>query len=204
MQLEQMKEQNAVEMQQTEIQADVQKEQAKAQAQAAVQQHLNELENQRRMAELQGERELAQFKANLDAQVEQAKIASAEKLAGIENDREILKARIAQETAIEVARIGAAATDGAAEDARAQARDAQIEGSVSMDKVSKAIETMGKTHGDALNKLVDVQSASAAQIARLHQSLTSEKEIVRDPKTGKAVGMRAKPSPKDLAKAVAN
>ena len=57
-QIEQMKAQNEAQMQQVELQASVQAEQAKAQAQAAVQQHLNELENQRRMAELQGEEEI--------------------------------------------------------------------------------------------------------------------------------------------------
>jgi len=34
----------------------------------------------------------------------------------------------------------------------------------------------------------------------LHTALTAEKEVVRDPKTGKPTGVRIKPNPKALVK----
>lgn len=192
MQLEQMKEQGEAQRHAAELQADVQKEQAKAQSQAAVQQHLNELENQRRMAELAGERELAQFKAQLDMQIEQAKIAQADRLAAIENDREILKARIQQETAIQVANINANAKADVAAEARAEAKDDEISGAVpdkelhsKIDQLTVAFNTMAKAQDGASKGAND-------NIERIHKALTAEKEIVRDPTTGKATGVRVK------------
>lgn len=194
MQLEQMKEHNAVQLQQSQIQADAQAEASKAQAQAAVQQHLNQLEDQRRQNELQGEQQLEQYKADLNMQVEQAKIASAERMAQIENDREILKARIQQETAIEVARISASVSDGKQEEARAQVQDDQLSGGVPDRELHSKIDSLANTVQQAVQNQGQNDS-----FAKLHEALTAEKEVVRDPKTGKATGIRVKQSKPDNA-----
>lgn len=209
MQIEQMKEQSAERLQTVKMQADAQTEAAKAQSQEAVQQHLNILESQRRMAELAGERELEQYKAQLNMQLEQAKLEQAERIATMENQNEILKARIQQETAIEVARIGAKATSGEEEEAEAQARDNEIEGPTHEESVtaalSKIMEHISKPQPDiagAINNLASAHKASSDSIASLHKAVSGEREIVRDPKTGKATGVRPKVSPADLAKAI--
>lgn len=94
-QLQQAKMQGEMQLAQQKAQIDAQTEAAKAQSQAAVQQHLNELENARENQRMAGEMQLAQFK-----------IESEGRLA-------IEKAHIDAAARIEVARIAAEASDGA-------------------------------------------------------------------------------------------
>lgn len=94
-QLQQAKMQGEMQLAQQKAQIDAKTEAAKAQSQAAVQQHLNELENARENQRMQGEMQLAQFK-----------IESEGRLA-------IEKAHIEAASRIEVARITAKASDGA-------------------------------------------------------------------------------------------
>lgn len=94
-QLQQVKMQGEMRMAQQKAQIDAQTEASKAQSQAAVQQHLNELENARENQRMAGEMQLAQFK-----------IESEGRLA-------IEKAHIEAASRIEVARITAKASDGA-------------------------------------------------------------------------------------------
>lgn len=219
MQIEQAKLQGSIQMQQAKIQADAQAEATKAQAQAAVQQHLNQLEDQRRIHELQGEQELERFKASNDMQIKQAEIEQAERLAVMENERELTKARIQQETAIMVARINAAATDGAEEEKMAVEEDKALEaGSEEEDedmkntreigeKLDALIAHLGKPQPDvagAINNLAQAHKQTHEGISNLHKAVTSEKEIVRDPKTGKPSGVRIKPDPKELANQLRN
>lgn len=94
-QLQQAKMQGEMQLAQQKAQIDAQTEATKAQSQAAVQQHLNELENARENQRMAGEMQLAQFK-----------IESEGRLA-------IEKAHIEAASRIEVARIAAKASDGA-------------------------------------------------------------------------------------------
>ena len=94
-QYQQTKLQGEMQLAQQKAQIDAQTEATKAQSQAAVQQHLNELENAREHQRMAGEMELARFK-----------IESEGRLA-------IEKAHIAAAASIEVARINSAVSDGA-------------------------------------------------------------------------------------------
>lgn len=114
--------QNAA-IKQQELQQQAQIEGQKAQAQMATQQHLNDLENQRRMAELQGEQQLQREKMASEQQLEIERLNRESVAQGAQMDMELKKALIQKETAIEVARIGAKATTGEQEEARAQSQE---------------------------------------------------------------------------------
>lgn len=202
--IEQQKMQSEMQMRQQEAQLDAQVEQAKQASQAQQAQQQNELEAQRESAKLQAEMQIQREKLAGEQHTKSLELQQAERLAQIENDREILKARIQQETAIAVANINASAKADVAAEASAQARDDQIEGPVpdkelhaKIDQLSSAFNTMAKAQDQASKGAND-------NIDKLHKALTSEKEIVRDPKTGKASGVRIKQDPKDLAKQLRN
>lgn len=188
LQIAQQKAQIEAQMQQQSIQADAQAEAVKAQAQAAVQQHLNELENARRQQEIASEERMQQIKINSEGQIELA------------------KAEIQQQTAIAVARIAAGASGGENEEATANARVDQDLGPVKDEvlhaKIDQLSSRMDGTQSDmatAMSNIAQAHQQTAQGIQAMHKSLSSEKEIVRDPKTGKATGVRTKPDPKDLA-----
>ena len=203
-QLEQMKTQGAIQTQQAQLQGDLQagaaklaqeKElaQYKMQMDAQTDQHENALEAQREQAKLAQEMELQRLK--LDSQMQ----------------LELAKARIQQETSIAVARIGAKLTGGEEEEAEAQVRDDAIEGPVRDDelhaKLDALMQHLSQPQPDvagAINNLAQAHAKTADGIANLHKAVTSEREIVRDPKTGKPSGVRIKPSPKDLANQLRN
>ena len=94
-QLQQAKMQGEMQLAQQKAQIDAQTEATKAQSQAAVQQHLNELENERENQRMQGEMALARYKIESEGQLA------------------IQKAHIDAAAKIEVARITAKASDGA-------------------------------------------------------------------------------------------
>ena len=56
-----------------------------------------------------------------------------------------------------------------------------------------------KPLADAVSKLADAHAKSAEL---MHSAMTGEKEVVRDPKTGKAVGVRTKVKSNQLGKAL--
>jgi hypothetical protein len=199
-----------LQIEQQKAQIEAQTEANKAQAQIATQQHLNQIENEREMQRLAGEQQLRQAEIQAQSEADQRKLDSEMAMRRIELDAEtqleLAKAHIQQETAIEVARISAKATDGAQEEARAQARDDKYEGPVrddelhaKLDKLTEAVSNAANDNrtSDAINNLAKAHSESTAA---LHKAMTSEKEIVRDPKTGKPVGVRVKQSNADLAK----
>ncbi len=120
---------------------------------------------------------------------------------------ELRKAYIQQETAIAVARIGAGKTDGAEEEGIA------VEGSEEDEDMKNSKEILSKmeqliTHltkpqpdvAGAITHLANAHTQStlalmadhAKSIDKLHQAVSSEKEIVRDPKTGTPTGVRIK------------
>ncbi len=98
LQMQQM--QQEWQMQQMKTQAEAQSEAVKAQSQAAVQQHLNVLEDQRRAHEIQMESQMRAMEAQFEAKLE------------------LMKAHIQAAASIEVARINAKADDGAQAEAR--------------------------------------------------------------------------------------
>lgn len=112
-----------MQLEQQKLQANAQAEQVKAQTQMQTQQHLNEIEAHRRLAELQGEQQLQREKMAMEHTLEMERIAADMRRAEAEHHIELQKALIQKETAIEVARISAKATTGEAEEARAQAQE---------------------------------------------------------------------------------
>lgn len=205
-----------MQLEQQKLQVEAQSEQAKAQSQIAVQQHLNELENQRRIAELEGEQQLQREKLAMEDAAAQRKLETEAQLRQIEleaeTNLELQKAHIQQQTAIEVARIGAQATLGAAEEANATAQVEADEGGseAKEDKLAAILERLTEattkpadtSTADALKAMAKAHEGHTKSIQALHKAVTSEKELVRDPKTGKATGVRVKQSPQDMAAAL--
>lgn len=201
-----------MQLEQQKAQLQAQTEQAKAQSQAAIQQHLNQVEAERRTLELQQEGQLAQQKMEMESQIE------------------LKKAYIQQQTAIIVARIGAKASDGAEEEAMAieeaggpededMKNTKEIHGMMQqlLEHLSKpqpqpeqppqqdvagAINNLAQAHHAANQNMVGAMNAHSHAISNLHKAVSSEKEIVRDPKTGKPTGVRVKVNPQDLGKAM--
>lgn len=96
---------------------------AEANAKAASDQHLNELEDARRQREIASEEATAERKMTMEHQFRLEELAQTERI-------EIFKATKAQETAIEVARINAKATIGAEEESRAVEEANSAEGAL--------------------------------------------------------------------------
>ena len=99
-QLQQTKMQGEMQLAQQKAQLDAQTRAQEAQSQAAVQQHLNQLENERENNRMAGEMRLAEYKINQEGQLA------------------IQKAHIQAAASIEVARINAKASDGAEAESR--------------------------------------------------------------------------------------
>jgi hypothetical protein len=219
MQIEQTKEQNAQQRAMAEISAKEQADIAEANATAATNQHLNELEAQRRAQEIHLEDQASQREAERAAEQQRAQWDHEERLAKINGDRDIMiaerKAMIAKEQAIEVARISAQATTGEAEEARAIAeadatdgagtgRDDELHGK--MDDLIKVLMNVAQQPKQDLTPHIAALSKAQAQhgeaIGKLHKAVTAEREIVRDPKTGKPSGVRVKVQPADIGRAL--
>lgn len=223
MQIEQQKEQNSQQRAVAEINAKQQAEIAEAAAKAQTDQHLNQLEAERRALELRLEDQAAQRAAEREAQQQQAEWAHEERLAEINARRDITiaekKAFIAKEQAIEVARINAAATTGEEEEARAVSevddtgaivapakppRDDEMHGK--MDDLIKVLVNMAQKPQQDLTShiqaMAQAQTKHGEAIGNLHKAVTAEREIVRDPKTGKPSGVRVKVAPDKLGKAL--
>lgn len=208
-------------------QAKIQAEQVKAQGDLQVQQAQLSADLQTGAAKLQQEKELEQYKTQMQAQTDQrenmmeaqreaAKLEQESQLAKMKLDStmqlELAKAHIQQQTAIEVARINAKATAGAEEEAVAvesvKEDDEDMKNSKEiLAKMDQLMQHLSKPQPDmtgAINNLADAHKQNTASIANLHKAVTSEKEIVRDPKTGKPSGVRIKQDPKQLAQELRN
>jgi hypothetical protein len=212
-QQQQMELQANMQLEQQKAQMEAQTEQVKAQTQMETQQHLNVLENQRRQAELAGEQQIQREKMAMESELEQRKIAA-------ETDLELQKAFIQQKTAITVARIGAGDTSGVVEEAEVSARIDEQLGPVhaKLDQINEylsrpapepvapapAVAKPDTATADAINRLAQAHADHTASIHALHKAVTSEKEIVRDPKTGKPTGVRIKQDPKAVGKELRN
>lgn len=68
--------------------------------------------------------------------------------------------------------------------------------------VAGAINNLAQAHHAANQNMVGAMNAHSHAISNLHKAVSSEKEIVRDPKTGKPTGVRVKVNPQDLGKAM--
>lgn len=208
MQLEQMKEQGAQARASAELNAKAQVAQAEANAKAATDQHLNEIEAQRHMVEINAENEKAAADAERQAALQRDQWAHEERLATLKasSDLEIAreKALIGKEQAIEVANINASAKVDVAGEARAEAQVDKEIGPVKDEALHAKIQQLT----DAFNTMAKAQDGASKgandNIERIHKALTAEKEIVRDPKTGKPTGVRIKPDNKALAKGLRN
>ena len=103
-----------------------------------------------------------------------------------------------------MANINASAKADIAAEANAQARDDQIEGPVKDEALHSKIEQLT----NAFNTMAKAQDGASKgandNIERIHKAITAEKEIVRDPKTGKPTGVRIKADPKAMAKQLRN
>ena len=67
--------------------------------------------------------------------------------------------------------------------------------------VGQQIGGMGDKIGQGMQQMATVHNQTAQA---LHKALTSEKEVVRDPKTGKPIGVRIKQDPKEIAQGLRN
>lgn len=208
MQLEQAKEQGALQRDMAQIQAKRDAEIAEAQSKMAETQHLNELEAQREMQKLQLEDQAAAREAERQAQLQQLEWEHEERLAQIKaaNDLEIAreKALIAKEQAIQVANINAAAKVDVAGEARAEAQVDKEIGAVPDKELHSKIEQLTNAFNTMLRVQDGAAKASNDNIDKLHKALTAEKEIIRDPKSGKAMGLRVKASTAGLARELKN
>lgn len=215
LQLEQTKQQNALQIEQNKTQAASQRELAdiqgksqaaiaEAQAKAAVDQHLNEVEAQRRTLEIQTEDAAAAREEERQGVLQRDQWAHEERLADIkrQSDLEIAKetALIEKEKAIAVANINASAKVNVAAEGRAEAQVDKEIGPVKDEALHAKIEQLT----NAFNTMAKAQDGASKgandNIERIHKALTAEKEIVRDPKSGKATGVRVKPDTKELGR----
>lgn len=217
-QLGQQKLQNDAQMQQQKLQGEAQLEQMKSQVEertaqrkmeieASVDQHRNELEAQRESLRMANEQRMAEMKLSMQERIE------------------IEKAHIQAAASIEVARINAAADDGAAAEQREVAAEGDdmdtqkvieastkthTEGQAKADERHKqmmdAIGGMAKQHQASMDALAKAHSQAQQQggdtTAQILKALTAEKELVRDPQTGKAIGVRHKATGQEKAAAL--
>lgn len=192
------------------IQSEQQLAQMRAQLQAQSDQHRNELEAARDQARLQAEMQLAQVKEQNLMDIERMKL-------DYQARTEETVANIKAAASIEVARIAAAQSSGEAAEARASADASageEIKASVAqvseklaglqghVDGLVKGAQVNGASH--TANDNTDIKTALTALMtshAKLADSMNAEKEIVRGP-DGKAMGVRTKAKPQDLAAAI--
>jgi hypothetical protein len=186
---------------------DAQVEQTKQTLQAQQDAQENELEAKRRIIELQTEDQASAREAQRKADLQRDEWIHKQALAEMESTTQYniakMKAEIAKEQAIEVARINASATSGEQEEAQAIAQAEEVEKPVSHDKTDEILAHL-KGAAQAINNLAQAHAQNTRSIQNLHKAVTSEKEIVRDPKTGKPTGVRIKQNPAELAKGLKN
>jgi hypothetical protein len=156
-----------------------------------------------------------------EAQREQAKLASEERInlakIRMEGLLAIRKAHIDAASRIEVARIGAGIDDGQAAYLREAAgeaegavtgldltgapqpqapaqppRDNELHGKMEMVLHHLAGQPPQQDLAPAINSLVQAHTDNTHALHILHHSVTAEREIVRDPKSGKPTGVRLK------------
>lgn len=198
---------------QEKAQLDARVEQSKQQFQAEQDAQENQLEANRRLAELQAENLASEREAERKAQLQREEWMHKQAIASMEQDTQYniarMKAEIAKEQAIEVARINASATSGEQEESQAVAQAEEVEGKPDDTRINEILARLDRIANDnstaqAINNLAQAHAQNTQSVQNLHKAVTSEKEIVRDPKTGKPTGVRIKQNPADLAKGLKN
>jgi hypothetical protein len=204
-QLGQQKMQQEAQLAQQKAQLDAQVAQAEQQAQAAQAQQQNQLEAEREQRKLEAEMQIQREKMQAEGQIELQKAYIQQKTA-------IAVARIgAKDTdgALEEAEAdqGIGANGGEDEDMKnsreiketldrlvqhitSQPQGPDIAGA--LNNLAQAHAQSTQTHAAMAHQQAQVMNEHSKQISALHQAMSSEKEIVRDPKTGKPTGVRIK------------
>lgn len=170
-QAEQEKGKVAVTIAQLKAQHDAQMEQMKMQTSAAKESAQMQADLEVERQKIQSEYELNIAKARMDLELDAARH-------GREQETAIQKAAIAAAAQIEVARIGAGISDGSALEA-ANAQAAGLAGEALQPMAAAMVQ-------QSLQPLLEQVQAAAQAIA---QAANTPKRIVRDPRTGRAIGV---------------
>jgi len=160
MQIEQMKQQSAERIQQSEMQSN----QIKAQAEAAK----SQADTQVKALEAQ----LATQKAQFDAMIAQEELRIKQLESAAKNDTELKKAAWSNLTSLEIARISAS------KDTAPEAGPVEAE-----------LENIVGVQGNRNDTSAKLDMLTHA-VTAMHQSINAPTELVRDPATGKAIGAR--------------
>ena len=212
---EMMKIQSEAQLGQQKLQQEMQLAQQKAQLEAQVAQAQQQAQAQQEAQENTLEAQREQRKLEAESQIQR------EKMQG-ELDLGLQKAWIEAKRAISVARITANMSDGSTEEAEVDERlnllrqnphrDDELHGKLdtlinhlhqqasepkpdiagALNNLAAAHSNAAGAHARALNQLASVAGQHAKGIQQIHQAVTAEKEIVRDPKTNKPTGVRIK------------
>lgn len=200
-QLGQQKMQQEAQLAQQKAQLEAQVAQAEQQAQAQQSAQQNQMEAAREQRKLEAETQLQREKMQGELQL------------GLQEAWINAKAKIA------VARITAKTSDGNVDEAEVDAqlnlkapRDDELHGKLdaliqhlgnqasqpkpdiagALNNLAQAHSHAANAHAQALNNLAQASNAHSQHLGNLHKAVTAEKEIVRDPKTGKPQGVRIK------------